>query len=111
MTAGNRQRTANEDDAQRSAALTWAQLVELETELQILLWRARGTDAGCRTLTDLDQGFGPVRNELNSLIGFSGRRYRDSILGSAQAYQVANAKLYDAMADRRPDGDYADKGL
>src|SRR5262249_33240409 len=44
----------------------------------------------------------PVRNEPNSLIGFSGRRYRDPILGSAQAYQVANAKLYDAMAGSPP---------
>jgi anti-anti-sigma regulatory factor len=93
-----RESRPKEADAQRNSAVTWAQLVELEPELQTLLWRARGTGAGCRTLTDVDRGFGPVRNELIALIDFSGRHHRHPVLGSPQAYQVAYSKLYDAMA-------------
>jgi anti-anti-sigma factor len=90
------------DDAERSPALTWAQLVELEPQLQTLLWQAQRTGARCRTLTDVDRGFGPVRNELTALIGFSGRHHRHPVLGSTQAYQVAYSKLYDAMAGLLP---------
>jgi anti-anti-sigma regulatory factor len=97
-----RESCPNEDDAQRSPALTWAHLVELEPKLASLLWRAQGTGAGCRTLADVDRGFVPVRIELTALIGFSGRHHRHPILGSARAYQVAYAKLYDAMAGLLP---------
>ena len=88
---------ANVDDAQGSVCPTWAQLVELEPQLETLLWQARGAGAGGRTFTDVDQVLGPVRNELTALIGFSGQHHRHPILGSTEAYQVAYSKLYEAV--------------
>jgi anti-anti-sigma factor len=78
--------------------LTWAQLAELEPQLQTLLWQARAVGAGCRTPDDVSQLFRPVRNDLVALVGFFGRHHRHPILGSAGAYQVAYSKLYDAVA-------------
>ena len=88
---------ANGDDL-ASVCLTWAQLVELEPQLETLLWRAREAGAGCRTFTEVDRVFGPVRNELTALIGFAGQHHRHPVLGSTEAYQVAHSKLYHAVA-------------
>jgi anti-anti-sigma factor len=92
----------NGDDAPGSVCLTWAQLFDLEPRLETLLWRAREAGAACRTVTDVDRVFGPVRNELTALIGFAGTHHRHAVLGSPRAYQVAHAKLYDAVAGLLP---------
>jgi hypothetical protein len=81
-----------------SVCLTWAQLVELEPQLETKLCRAREAGAGGRTFPDVARVFGPVRNELTALIGFAGQHHRHPILGSNEAYQVAHSKLYDAVA-------------
>jgi anti-anti-sigma factor len=93
---------ANGDDPQGSVGLTWAHLVELEPRLETLLWRAREAGARCRTLTEVDRVFGPVRNELTALIGFAGQHHRHPVLGSPEAHQVAYSKLYDAVAGLLP---------
>jgi anti-anti-sigma regulatory factor len=103
---------AKMEGAQGSGRVTWARLAELEPKLETLLWRARGVGAGCRTFTDADHAFGPVRNELVALIGFAGPHHWHPILGSAEAYQVAYSKLYDAVAGLLPRrADDSQKGL
>jgi hypothetical protein len=94
--------TPGHEDDVGSICLTWAELVELEPQLQTLLWRAREAGACCSTFTDVDRVFGPVRNELTTLVGFSGQHHRHPVLGSTQAYQVAYSKLYDAVAGLLP---------
>ena len=88
----------NLNDLQRAFGVTWGQLVELEPRVETLLGRARRAGAGCRTLTDVARGFGPLRDELAGLIGFAGRHQRHPVLGSTGAYEVAYWKLYDAVA-------------
>jgi anti-anti-sigma regulatory factor len=90
------------DEVQRIHALTWGQLVELEPQLETLLWRTRSAVARCRTLTEVQRSFGPVRNELAGLLGFAGKHQRHPVLGSAGAYAVAYWKLYDAVAGLLP---------
>jgi anti-anti-sigma regulatory factor len=100
--ADGRKPHASVDDARGGVGLTWAELVDLEPRLETLLLRARGAGAGCRTFTDVNRVFGPVRNELAGLIGFGGQHHRHPVLGSTGAYQVAYAKLYDAVAGLLP---------
>jgi anti-anti-sigma factor len=88
----------NGNQVQRTDTVTWDQLVELEPQVQELLWRARSEGARCRTRLDVQQAFGSVRSELAELIGFSGKHRRHPVLGSTGAYQVAYGKLYDAAA-------------
>jgi hypothetical protein len=88
----------NVDDEQRAYGVTWGQLVELEPQVETLLWRARQAGAGCRTLADVDRAFTSLRDELTGLIGFFGKHHRHPILGSTGAYEVAYWKLYDAVA-------------
>jgi anti-anti-sigma factor len=83
---------------QPTYGVTWAELVELEPQVKELLWRARLAGAGCRTSSDVERAFGPVRNELDGLIGFAGKHQCHPVLGSARAYTVACRKLYDAVA-------------
>src|SRR5262249_6373893 len=40
------------EDVQRTQGVTWPQLVELEPEVEALLWRARQVGARCQTLPD-----------------------------------------------------------
>jgi anti-anti-sigma regulatory factor len=96
-----RKRLANAEN-EGSACLTWARLVELEPQLETLLRRAREAGTGCRTFTDADRAFSPVRHELTALIGFAGQHHRHPVLGSTEAYQVAYSKLYDAVAGLLP---------
>jgi hypothetical protein len=88
----------NVNDVQRTFGVSWGQLVELEPQLEVLLGRGRQAGARCRTVADVDRGFGPLRNELAALIGFAGKHHRHAVLGSAGAYEVAYWKLYDAVA-------------
>ena len=91
------------DDVQRTyGGVAWAQLVELEPQLESLLWRARSAGAPCRNFADVDGVFAPVRNELAALIGFTGQHHGHPILGSSNAYAVAYWKLYDAVAGLLP---------
>jgi hypothetical protein len=88
----------NVNDVQHSFGVSWDQLVELEPHLETLLGRVRLAGARCRTIADMDRGFGPLRNELAALIGFAGKHHGHPVLGSAGAYEVAYWKLYDAVA-------------
>jgi hypothetical protein len=88
----------NVNDVQRTFGLSWGQLVELEPQLETLLGRARLASARCRTFSDMDRVFGPLRNDLAALIGFAGRHHRHPVLGSPGAYEVAYWKLYDSVA-------------
>jgi hypothetical protein len=95
---GARRRCPKVDDVQRAHGIAWSRLVELEPQVETLLWRARQAGAGCRTTGDVDRAFNPLREELTSLIGFLGKHHRHPVLGSAGAYEVAYWKLYDAVA-------------
>jgi anti-anti-sigma regulatory factor len=88
----------NRDDAQCTAGVTWAQLVELEPRLETLLWQARGAGAGCHSCDDVNRAFRTLRDELAALIGFNGQHRQHSILGGPVAYQIAYSKLHDAVA-------------
>jgi hypothetical protein len=88
----------NVNDVQRTFGITWAQLVELEPQLETLLGRARLAGAGCRNFAGVERAFGPLRNDLAALIGFAGRHHRHPVLGSPGAYEVGYWKLYDAVA-------------
>jgi hypothetical protein len=92
----------NVSDVQRAHGIDWGRLVELEPQVEILLWRARQVGARCRTFADVDRAFDSLRDELTGLIGFFGKHNRHPILGSAGAYEVAYWKLYDAVAGLLP---------
>jgi hypothetical protein len=98
----SRIRSPNGDPVQRTDGVSWGQLVDLEPQVQELLWRARLAGASCRTSPDVARAFGPVKNELAGLIGFAGKHRRHPVLGSVGAYQVAYQKLYDAVAGLLP---------
>jgi anti-anti-sigma factor len=90
-------------DVERTHGIAWSKLVELEPQLETLLWRARQVGAGCRTFADVERAFASLRNELTGLVGFLGKHHRHLVLGSAGAYEVAYWKLYDAVAGLLPD--------
>src|SRR5262249_35830854 len=102
VAADSRTLYPNVNDVQRSYGVTWGQLVELEPQLETLLGQARPAGARCRTFTDVDRVFGPLRNDLAALIGFAGKHHSHPVLGSAGAYEVAYWKLYDAVAGLLP---------
>jgi anti-anti-sigma factor len=97
-------------DVQRIYGVSWDRLVELEPQLEGLLWRARTDGATCRTLADVARVFGPLRNELAELIGWAGRHQGHPVLGSTGSYEVAYWKLYDAVAGLVPAATGAAKG-
>src|SRR5262249_55662297 len=86
------------NDVQHTNRVSWAQLVELEPQVQELLWRARLAGANCHTFLDVQSVFGPLKNELTALVGFAGQHHRHPLLGRVGAYEVACSKLYDAVA-------------
>jgi anti-anti-sigma factor len=90
------------DDLQRTHGIGWGELVELEPEVESLLWRARQVAAGCRTFTDVDRAFKSLREDLTGLIGCFGKHRRHPVLGSPGAHEVAYWKLYDALAGLLP---------
>jgi anti-anti-sigma factor len=92
-------------DLERTHGVTWFQLAELEPQVERLLWRARLAGAKWRPFMDVERIFGPVREELAGLIGFSGKHHRHPVLGSAGAYAVAYGKLYEAVAGLPPGAD------
>jgi anti-anti-sigma factor len=85
-------------DVERTHGVTWFQLVELEPQVERLLWRARLAGAKWRPFLAVERIFGPVREELAGLIGFFGKHRTHPVLGSVGAYEVAYWKLYDAVA-------------
>jgi anti-anti-sigma factor len=98
----SRTRSPNVNDVQRTEGVSWGQLVDLEPQVQELLWRARVAGSSCRTSLDVERAFAPVKNELAGLIGFAGKHHRHPVLGSVGAYEVAYWKLYDAVAGLVP---------
>jgi hypothetical protein len=100
---GSAPRSPRLEDVERTHGVTWPQLVELEPEVEALLWRARQVGAGCRTLPAAEGAFGLVRNELAGLVGFAGKHHRHPVLGRVGAYEVAYWKLHDAVAGLLPD--------
>jgi anti-anti-sigma factor len=99
---GARQPDPSASDVRHTCPVTWAQLVELEPQLETLLRRARTAGAGCRSLPDVHRIFTPLRNELADLIGFIGKHHSHPILGGCGAYEVAYWKLYEAVAGLLP---------
>jgi hypothetical protein len=97
-----RKQCPNVDDLQRAYGIAWGQLVELEPQVETLLWRARQVGATCRTFADVDRAVNSLRDELTSLIGFFGKHHRHPVRGSAGAYEVAYWKLYDAVGGLLP---------
>jgi anti-anti-sigma factor len=95
----------NVRDLERTHGITWFQLIELEPQVERLLWRARLAGSKWRPFMDVERFFGPVREELAELIGFSGKHHRHPVLGSAGAYAVAYGKLYEAVAGPLPGAD------
>jgi anti-anti-sigma factor len=91
-------------EVERTYGLTWFQLIELEPQVEALLWRARLAGAKWRPFMPVEQIFGPVRDELAGLIGFAGKYRKHPVLGSVGAYEVAYWKLYDAVAGSLPGG-------
>lgn len=89
-------------DLERTHGVNWWQLAHLEPELHQLLWRARQAGATCRSRSEVDSVFSPVRNDLSALVGFSGRHSRHPVLGSLGAYEVAYWKLHEAVAGLLP---------
>jgi hypothetical protein len=92
----------NVNDVQRAFGISWGQLVELEPQLESLLGRAWPAGTNCRTRSDVDRVFGPLRNELAALIGFAGKHHSHPLLGSVGAYEVAYWKLYNAVVGSMP---------
>jgi anti-anti-sigma regulatory factor len=92
----------NVQDVERTHRVTWTQLVDLESQLEALLWWARTAGAHCRAPQDVGRAFGPLRDELAELIGFRGKHHGHPVLGGPGAYQVAYWKLYDAVAGLLP---------
>jgi anti-anti-sigma regulatory factor len=99
VTKDSRTLHPNVNDVERTFGVTWGQLVELEPQLETLLERARLAGASCRTSPDLDQEFGPLRNELAGLIGFAGKHHSHAVLSSTGAYEVAYWNLYNTVAE------------
>ena len=97
---------ANFRDLERTYAITWRDLAELEPRLAELLWGARQACVTCRRWSDVDQAFAPIRDTLAGLIGFSSTRRGHPILGSVGAYEVAYWRLYDAVAGLLPPPDH-----
>src|SRR5262249_14762393 len=85
-------------DVRSTNRVTWTQLVELEPQVQELLWRARVAGANCRTLLDVQSVFGPVREEPTALVRFCGQHPPPPVPGRRPAYHRARSKLYDAVA-------------
>jgi hypothetical protein len=82
--------------------VTWLDLVEVEPELEELLWTARGASVICRRWADVDRLFSPIRNTLAEIVGFAGKNHLHRVLGTTKAYEVAYWKLYDAVAGLLP---------
>ena len=99
---GARKPRPNVYDVPRDCGVTWRQLVELEPQLEELLWRARIAGGKCLTISDAQRVFDPLRSELSELIGFAGKHHRHQVLGGAAAYSVAYCKLFDAVAGLLP---------
>jgi hypothetical protein len=83
---------------QRRHGVTWVELARLEPRVETLLWRARMEGSHCRSLADVEEVFGPLRDELLGLIGFAGKHHEHPVLGTAGSYAVAHWTLYDALA-------------
>ena len=102
----------NLQDVERRSGVTWHELVELDSRLAELLWEARRSCGNCRRWSDVEQAFAPIRNGLAELVGFARNDRRHPVLRSAEAYQVAYWKLYDAVAGLLPTrADCADESL
>jgi hypothetical protein len=82
--------------------VTWHHLVELEPTLEELLLTAQEMSAKCHRWADVDRFFVPIGNRLSGLVGFAARNHGHPVLASANAYDVAYWKLYDAVAGLLP---------
>jgi hypothetical protein len=84
--------------------VTWRDLVELEPTLEELLRIAQQRSVLCRRWADVDRFFAPIRSTLSGLVGLTRKNQGHPVLASAQAYEVAYWKLYDAVAGMLPVG-------
>jgi hypothetical protein len=82
--------------------VSWCELADLEPRVQKLLWRAREAGARCRSWSEVEEIFSPLRDELARLLGVGGRNSWHPVLGSFGAYEVAYWKLHEAVAGLLP---------
>jgi hypothetical protein len=85
-------------DLERDHGVSWRDLSALEPKLTELMWLARKKGVACRSWSDVDQVFVPVRDALGELLGLAGKHRAHPVLGGPGAYDVAYWKLYDAAA-------------
>jgi len=89
-------------EIERSHGVRWGDLVELEPELNQLLWRARRVGSAVRTRSDVPEAFAPLRSEITRLVGFSSKNERHPVLGMVGAYDVTYWKVYHAVSGLLP---------
>jgi hypothetical protein len=89
-------------DRQPAPSVTWGELTELEPRLNELLWQARVEGARCRCWQDVKLVFGPIRAAVIELVGFLSRHREHPVLGSVDAYQVADRRLHAAVSGLLP---------
>jgi hypothetical protein len=89
-------------ELERIHGITWLDLAEREPRLWRLLWRARQVGASCRSRSDVECIYRPLRHEVADLVGLLGSNRTDTILGSVGAYEVVCRKVYDAVASLVP---------
>jgi hypothetical protein len=89
-------------DMERRHGIQWGQIVELEPDLQQLLWEARSAGADCRSWLDVNRIFSPLRDRLAQRVGFAGKHRDHPVLGTIGAYEVAYWRLHDAVAGLLP---------
>jgi hypothetical protein len=90
------------DEMERIHGVTFGRLVDLEPQLEALLWQARQAGATCGSRADVGRTFSRLRDQLSGLIGFSSQHHRHPVLSSVGAYEVAYWKLFHAVADLVP---------
>jgi len=88
----------NVKDVERIHRVRWADLVELEPELDRLLTCATEAGTDCRNQRDVELRWSPFKGWLAELIGFYGRHRHHPVLGTVAAYDVAYWRLHNAVA-------------
>jgi hypothetical protein len=84
-------------DLEQAYGVTWHELAGREPGLEELLWQARADGARCSNREDMEQVFATLRGALAELVGFRGRHRTCPVLGSVGAYQVAYARIHEAV--------------
>jgi hypothetical protein len=89
-------------DLEQAHGVTWHELAALEPRLNELLWQARADGARCSERDEMERVFASLTDALAELVGFRGRHRRCPVLGSVGAYEVAYARLHEAVFEFLP---------